>query len=713
MTMALIFKNMTKILSSLSTVAVIILSVTFFPPKSVAMEIPPTALDSLRRELSLATTSADSVPIMFNIFDCTLNSSRVAMVDTIFGVAERAHDDTGMLEALFLMTNFNDQKQDLEPVFLKLAEKISDPERRQIRILYIKLRFLTKKVNYLSEEDRQKEIVKLLSKYNESKHLQDYEKIEYLFTLCSYLRNETDAELLVSYLNELQSLIDELPSSALELKSVFYSMASATFLANQMYDLAYKTNVRILGIVDEFTRHYDAQGRIFGNTDGTLNSTYNNILKCREVLTEAQMDSCYAHLNEIAARNPRIGNNKRLKQRAEIFYLTAKKRYAEVLPLIKDELASLSNGSTSYSYFVDALIEAADALGSKEDLLTGLQLKNKLLKDRNATKSDINLQELLTLYEVDNIKEQNFGLLNENERIDLERRQQSFVWIVVASLAVICLIGWVVSLYLHSRRLGKRLVASNSKLVEERNHLKETYARLVQLRDQAAAADKVKNDFVENMSNEISVPLGAIVEYSHLIADYAEEDERPYIRDYADVMSVNTDLMLRLVNDLLDLPKLESGSLNVSRSPSSVKGICSFALGFIKKHVLPDVEIVFANAGQPDSVIITDPQRVEQVLIQILINAAKFTQSGSITFGYEIAPTRDKITFTVTDTGIGVPRGMEEAIFDRFMKIDPTAQGNGLGLYIARLIASMLDGSIRLDPEYRAGARFIFTVPIA
>ncbi|MDE5555964.1 MAG: HAMP domain-containing histidine kinase, partial [Muribaculaceae bacterium] len=440
--------------------------------------------------------------------------------------------------------------------------------------------------------------------------------------------------------------------------------------------------------------------------------TYNNILKCGEVLDGAQIDSCYARLKEIAKRTPRIGNNKRLQQRTEIFYLVAKKRYADVLPLLKTELASLSNGSTSYSYFVDALIEAARATGAKADLLMGLQLKNKLLKERNATKSDINLKELLTIYEVENIKEQNIGLINENERIGVDGHRQSLVWMFVAALVVICLIVWVITMYLHSRWIGKRLIAAKSKLVEERNNIKDTYARLVRIRDQAAAADRVKNDFVENMSKEIKVPLSAIVEYSHLIGDFAAEDERPYIREYGDIMAVNTDLMIRLVNDLLDLPQLESGELSINRTSSSANAICNFALKLVKKHVSPDVEIIFANSGQPDSVIVTDSQRVEQVLIQLLSNAAKFTVSGSITLGYSFNSKHDRIMFTVTDTGIGVPRGAEERIFKRFFKIDPTTQGNGLGLYIGRLLAKMLGGTLKLDSKYRAGARFIFTVPI-
>ena len=96
----------------------------------------------------------------------------------------------------------------------------------------------------------------------------------------------------------------------------------------------------------------------------------------------------------------------------------------------------------------------------------------------------------------------------------------------------------------------------------------------------------------------------------------------------------------------------------------------------------------------------------------MLLNAAKFTRSGTITFGYELADDRSSITFTVTDTGIGIPRGQEDAIFERFHKVDPTTQGNGLGLYIGRMLAELLKGSLTVDKEYRTGARFVLTIPL-
>ena len=668
------------------------------------------SVDSLNALLAEATTPEDSVALLHNLYDC-LYFDRKPILKQIFETAERAGDYTSMLEVVFVLTASYQHEPEIEEELLELVDRVPESEAQRLQKLYVKLRFEMSKIQRMTEEERQQRLHEALMKYREEGNLDKFDRITHLFVICTNLRSTTYSQLLIYYLNELQSMIDEFPVDELPIRSLFYSLASSSFLNNNLFQQAIEANRRILGLVGQFDKLHESQGRIFRNYDGSLYDCYHNMLMCYEVLTDEEIEDCYNHILQIIDRNPRIKKNIERQNRSRIFYLMAKKRYAEAIPILRYQLEATSDFN-GYKNMADALVKAARETGDKESLLYGTALINKLYKERQKAKSDISLNELLTIYDVENLKGQNKDLIIENQRIEIHNRQQTVIAAVVALLVVICLLVWMVSLYLHSRWLAKRLSDSNKKLIEERNTLKETYAKLVNVRDKAKAADRIKSDFVENMSEEIRVPLGAIVEYSHLIADFAEEDERPYIREYADIMTINTDLMIRLVNDLLDLPQLENGELSIHRSPSSLNGICNFALKFVKKHVGPGVDIIFANAGQPDYMILTDPQRVEQVLIQLLTNAAKFTENGSITFGYEISQKRDKVTFTVTDTGIGVPKGMEEAIFNRFVKIDPTTQGNGLGLYIGRLMAKMLGGSLKLDSKYRTGARFIFTVPI-
>ncbi len=670
------------------------------------------SVDSLNIELAKATTPADSVIILHNLYDCLYFNDRKPVLYQIYETAERAKDYSSMLETLFVLTALYQYEPELEEELIEMVKRVPESEIQRTHLLYIKLRYQATNFNRMSEEDRQQKLHQALKDYREHNRLDKYDRIACLFLICTNLRNTTDMELLMSYLQQLHDMVEEFPHEELPVRTLFYTLAINTYIDNGLYDKALAANKRMLELVGQFDKLHESQGRIFRNYDGSLYQCYHTMLVCAQELTDEEIDMYYDRIRHIVETNPRIYGDKAMQHRTRIYYLMAKKRYAEALPMLKAQLRG-GNTQTQYYQFALLLVKAARETGDKDALLYGSKIINSIYRDRLMAKSDVSLSELQTIYDVENLKDKNHDLTFENQQMEITRRRQGIIAVAVAGLILLSILIWLISLYVHSRRLAQRLSASNKKLVDERNTLKDIYATLVDLRDKAQVADRVKSDFVENMSGEIRVPLGAIVEYSRLISDYAEGDDRSYIREYAETMSVNTDLLIRLVNDILDLPQIESGELSIHRSPSSVKGICNFVLEIVKKHVAPGVELVFSNAAKPDTTIITDSQRVEQVLIQILSNAAKFTESGTITLGYEINQEREMITFDITDTGIGVPRGMEEKIFDRFVKSAPNTQGNGLGLYIGRLLANMLGGTLSLDSSYRAGARFVFTIPIS
>lgn len=639
-------------------------------------------------------------------------NDRKPILYQIFETAEHAKDYTSMLETLFVLTSLYQYEPELEEELVKMAERVPESEIQKTHILYIRLRYQASNLNLASEEERQQRLHEALKDYRESNKLDNFNRITCLFLICTNLRNTTDSELLVNYLQQLQNLVEEFPYEELPVRTLFYTLAINVYIENEMYDKALAANKRMLEIVAQFDKLHESQGRVFRNYDGSLYQCYHNMLVCAEELTDEEIDMYYDRLQQIVATNPRIHNDRVMQTRTLIYYLMAKKRYAEAIPLLRDQLRSNLTRAQQYN-FATCLVKAAKATGNKDALLQGEKALNSIHRERVLAKSDVSLSELQTLYDVENLKKKNRDLNFENQRMEIDRRHQSIVAVTVAVVILIGILIWMVSLYLHSRGLARRLSASNLKLVEERNSLKAMSAELSEMLEKVKAVDRMKSAYVENMSDEIREPLGAIVEYSRLIADYAKEYEKSNIMEYADAMSVNTDLLIRIVNDLLDLPQIESGELSIRRKPASVKRICDFVLELVKKHIAPDVDIVFANEGQPDTSILTDPQRVEQVLIQLLANAAKFTESGAITLGYKINLPQNTISFMVTDTGIGIPHGMEEKIFERFVKIDPTAQGNGLGLYIGRLLAQMLGGTLSLDSSYTTGARFIFTIPVS
>ena len=686
----------------------VMLAVLFMLPTTVIAVNPA---DSLRKVLAAKTTAADSVPVLFNLYEVSYFTTRAPILEAIYNASKHSGNDTGMYEAIFLMAAYHEQDAEKEAELLRMADAIGDHDRKDRIKLYVRLRYDAYEIKNLTEDERRARLIESLTKYKEMKNLELYDRIEYLFSLCCFLRNTTDSELLVSYLHELRGLIEALPEEELPLRALFYTQAATSFFNNGLYEDAVMANKEMLEVNRRFDKAHEAQGREFRNYDGSTYLCYHNMLMCYDVLSDKEIDEYYSRMLELAKNNDRLKKNANLQRQSNIVYLMAKKRYKEAIPLIETQLIA-QNAVGTYGYFVKSLAKAARAVGDDDALLHALQIRNTLLRERLENNSDLSLQELQTIYEVDRLRNMNQGLNNERESIDVDHKRKLSDWIIVGAALLVLSIIWLLIMYSRSRSLVKKLYVSHRRFLKERNALKDAQKDLIVARDKAKGADKIKSDFVNNMSDELRDPLSAIVEYSHLITDYASEDDRSYISEYSDKLDLNTDMLITLVNDVLDLPSMENGELNVRIAPVSVKKICDFTLDIVSKHLSPDVRMVFLNENDSDVLITTDSNKVEQILIHMLVNAAKFTKEGTITFGYEIDDDHKQIIFTVTDTGIGIPRGQEEVIFERFHKVDPSTQGNGLGLYIGRLLARMLKGELKVDKEYRSGARFSLTIPI-
>ena len=177
-------------------------------------------------------------------------------------------------------------------------------------------------------------------------------------------------------------------------------------------------------------------------------------------------------------------------------------------------------------------------------------------------------------------------------------------------------------------------------------------------------------------------------------------------------MTVSADMLRTLINDVLKINELESGTLVIERETVPVTDICQTAIESMRMQIHPGVELRWEPKGVESEVIYTDPKRVEQVLVNLLSNGLKFTEKGYVELACSIDKVMQTVTFTVTDTGIGVPEGKEEIIFNRFEKLSPMTQGTGLGLNISRMIANLLNGKLYVDTSYKGeGTRFVFTIP--
>ena len=671
-----------------------------------------TLVDSLKNRLAEAQTPSDSIIILYNIYDSAPYSQQGEALENLYELALRRGDYHTVYDVLKQSSNYYTSNDSMQQVLINRAKSLPDNPEKRSTLIYMNVRAISNQARSLTQEQREAKLRDYLAQYSKSQDFDTYKRIEYLFCLCSYLRLSTEGELLTKYFQELQTLIDNLPARDLALKSLFYTQAANSYLSNEMIPEAVEANKTLLNIIEELERQHHAKGRIYRNYDRPAFICYRRLLRCHDALTLEEVDDYYKKIIPIIDRNPALQMLSGQSKKPTIYYLMAKKRYADAIPLIKEQLKDTVNTNEEVLYLVEALLKSSDSIGDKESQLKALEMSNELLKDRIGAKGAESYKELQIIYAVNDLKQTNDSLVLENQQIVLNRHKEQITYAIISLIVLVLLLVVVYVFYHRSKRLTANLSKSNAMIIDERDALKRTQKDLIDARDKAKAANRIKTDFVNNMSHEIRTPLEAIVEYSGLIADCADNDKRGYIKRFADVISLNTDLLLTLVNDVLDLPSLENAKVSVHIVQTSVQEICKMAIDNVRRHLKPDVQLVFANDGQEDVGIHTDPHRVEQVLLNLLMNAAKFTEKGLITLQYALTDDREKITFTVTDTGIGIPLGKEEVIFSRFEKLNSTTQGSGLGLYISRLLAGLLKGSLRLDAEYRKGARFIFTIPV-
>ena len=198
-------------------------------------------------------------------------------------------------------------------------------------------------------------------------------------------------------------------------------------------------------------------------------------------------------------------------------------------------------------------------------------------------------------------------------------------------------------------------------------------------------ADKMKNAFIANMSHEIRTPLNAIVGFAHLVTETTNASEQ---REYFSIINKNCDLLLKLINDILDLSKIESGRLNYNVSEVELRDICQEAYVVQSLKMTSDVALLYNSVAMPSVRLWIDPHRVEQVLLNLLSNAIKFTSKGFISLFYEVEDMFVRVS--VMDTGIGISEEKLESVFERFVKLDDFYQGAGLGLPICKMIVEQL-----------------------
>ena len=237
--------------------------------------------------------------------------------------------------------------------------------------------------------------------------------------------------------------------------------------------------------------------------------------------------------------------------------------------------------------------------------------------------------------------------------------------------------------------------------------LRKAYSRLHEAMEKAEQANQLKSAFLANMSHEIRTPLNAIVGFSSILADAEEPEEK---EEYINIIENNNTLLLQLVGDILDLSKIESGTLEFVYSDIDLNALFQELEESARLRQKNDAVVIRYLPEMPDCFVNIEKNRLTQVVTNMMNNAMKFTPSGSITFGYHLKNT-DFLYFYITDTGYGIEKDKKDTVFGRFVKLDSFSQGTGLGLSICQSIVENLGGEIGVESEPGKGSTFWFTLP--
>lgn len=660
-------------------------------------------LDSLAKALKVSPTVSDSLAIMTDIFDVTAREGRDSVGRAILRVAIRTGNSRVGLDALRNMGIYHMQNDGLLRKDMEMAMKFPESAERAETLALLKMFDNLARMEAASPEVKDREFRSLVIALNDEEKMPVTDRVVALHALCVYIGYTSQGNLLSKYIDKLGQSVTKLSDNAHALRNCYYSQAALAYGAMGDWKRSIEVNRRLLHSIDLMEHADRVSGRMFRCYDAGRYVIYTRLLSYFPHLTDAEVEGYYRKVHEIVKHDDMAAATYAESGRPEIYYAMHHKDYPRAMALLRRYVDTPYNIPRKRA-LLGYMIECAKAMGDNATLLEASQRYNALMDATMDEALREKNKEIQMVYDINQIK---------TAHLKEQRRRERVLMVIAFSLVV--LLGVVVAavwtLLAHSRRKEEECRKEKRGVESENATLKHENAELMKRCSEVRRANRMKSDFIKSFGTEVAVPLHTINEYTNLIIDCSEAGYKPYLKHFAELIALNSDLLNTIVSDSQSLSEIDSDTLTVTIGQEKLENIIEGAVENVRHRVRSGVALE-AVGHNPDLLITTDPQRLMQVLVQLLTNAAKFTREGEIVIDYSVNTSANTVSITVTDSGPGVAAQYRDHIFERFVKLDRNSQGVGIGLSLARHFMTLLNGTVELDISYTSGARFIVTLPL-
>lgn len=641
--------------------------------------------DSLLNVIKKSADISQQIATYRNLADLYFEKpEEIGYLNEMYLAAKTADDKEQMINALSDLS-FNYIKSfdsDSALYYMHILEKSGEPEEVLPSLSYLRMRLFEGRLRYNEREKGIEDELNFLNNTVVDKQ-NIYIQIERAYTTGFALySNEKFCEA-EPYLNTARKLVEKLPYKEGYDFRIFTLWAYAHLVKYlDKGELFIEYVETLLQLYKNYYELYYARQRPFYNINVRYLQCYSALFMCINKLPEEKIDHYFKLIKEMSTQvtDPIDKYN---CFSAMNNYSLLKEDYANALST-NDSLIKYTrklNPSNIPGLF-NISSQIYEEMGDYKNALKYHKMYQQAKDSLESSDLKGKLNELQVRYDVDKLNYEKSQLENKNRRI----------FLITLGFVLFLVTGICAYLYYdlkRERRMKKTLGILNQKAEE---------------------SEKMKTAFINSMCHEIRTPLNAIVGFAGILTDMPIDDEEMK-KEYNNMISLNAKLLTSLIDHLLVVANLDSSEELLPCERTNIKNVCKQEMIKVEQWAKPGIAY---QLELPDEEIFisTNEQYLSLVIENLLNNANKFTESGSITLGIWLDKAQGRLRIDVTDTGRGIPLDKQEVVFQRFSKLDEYVQGNGLGLYLCRLIVKRLSGTIFVDPDYTNGARLIIYLPI-